>query len=266
MFTPEKIVAALYRAAFNREPDVVGLQHFSEQLSSDPDSLQAIASAFHDSEERERHIKQSIALPDHSQHGEFAKLACQLVRDSVTHGIVVDVGARGKAGSNSFDLMKSLGWRGFLVEANPKLHEQIRREFEGTDYRLVEYAIGIHEGVMPFYIGATDDVSSLIRENAEGWGDGRGEVNVRVRRLGPLLKELDIPTNFDLLSLDIEGLDIVVLNDLISTSQYRPRYVIIEASYDFSTKSLNDVPFSDRVKFHYHIIDQTKSNLILALR
>ena len=50
----------------------------------------------------------------------------------------------------------------------------------------------------------------------------RGTVEVEVRRLHDILDEHDIPLVFDLLSLDIEGEDFKVLNDLIANSPIGP--------------------------------------------
>jgi hypothetical protein len=84
-----------------------------------------------------------------------------------------------------------------------------------------------------------------------------------VRRLGDILVEHAVPSDFDVLSLDIEGEDIKAMNDLILNSPFRPRWVIIEASYDFKTKSLADLPFAPAVIDKYEIFGQTKANLML---
>ncbi|BAK67572.1 conserved hypothetical protein [Sphingobium sp. SYK-6] len=182
----------------------------------------------------------------------------------VKPGLIVDVGARGRERSNSFDLLSRFGWKGLLVEANPALYDEIMRDFSGTDYRLVRCAVAEVEGILPFYIGANDDVSSLLRDAASGWGDLRGQVDVHVRRLGAILDEHWIPHRFDILSLDIEGLDVEVFNDLIDNTPYRPKLVIMEASYDFKTKDLNDVGSSKAVQDAYEICGQTRANLFLS--
>jgi hypothetical protein len=65
--------------------------------------------------------------------------------------------------------------------------------------------------------------------------------------------------------LDIEGEDIRVLNDLIGSSTYRPRWVVIEASANYATRSLDDLHLVDVVKSSYRIVGQTPANLILKL-
>ncbi len=78
------------------------------------------------------------------------------------------------------------------------------------------------------------------------------------------MDENSVPHDFDVLSLDIEGMDLLVLNDLIDSSNYRPSKVIIEASFNFAVSSLDQLELSDAVKGLYRIIDRTAANLILS--
>ena len=200
-----------------------------------------------------------------SQHGEVWAILRAWVQDSATAGFIVDVGARGRERSNSFDLLRELGWSGLLVEANTRLISQIAEEFDGLDIKLINCAVSDYDGHANFTIGANDDVSSLDAATASGWGPAKGEIVVDVRRLPSLLIEHNVPERFDLLSLDIEGHDIRVLNDLVASSWHRPTWVIIEASDDFRVRSLDDAPFSAEVKAAYGLREQTRSNLILKL-
>jgi len=201
---------------------------------------------------------------DHSQFGEFS-LFLKVARPR-RYGLIIDVGALGKDGSNSYDLMSQLGWRGVLVEANPNLWEGIERDFSGLNSTLVRCAVSDVEDKVVFHLGAADGVSSIIRASAEAWGPLRGEVEVQARRLGEILDEQQVPTNFDLLSLDIEGMDMPVLNDLIAHTNYRPRWIFLEASLDFQTKSLADLDLLPAVQDQYEIVGQTVPNLLLAHR
>lgn len=266
MYTSEEVIVALYRAALGREPDPTGLADYSALLTLRRDALIDVAAGLLESAEHRSCLGYIPAILDHSQYGEFKILLRQAVGRAQRHGIVVDVGARGRDRSNSYDLLTNFGWRGLLIEANPALQDAIREEFTGTSFTLLNMAVGVEEGVLPFYIGANDDVSSLIEHNAGGWGPVRGKVHVEVSRLAPILQQHAIPFDLDLLSLDIEGLDVPVLNDLIDSSEYRPLTVIIEASDGFRTSSLADVGASALVQRHYQITAQTDANLVLEFR
>jgi FkbM family methyltransferase len=203
-------------------------------------------------------------IVDHSQFGEFP-LFLKLARPK-RHGVVVEVGALGKEGSNSYDLLSQLEWRGVLVEANPNSWEKIEREFARLNFSLARCAVSDVEGMVVFHLGVVDGVSSLIREMAEAWGPSKGSVEVQARRLGDILDEQKVPLNFDLLSLDIEGMDLPVLNDLIAKTKYRPRWIFLEASYDFRTKSLGELDLLPSIQDQYEIVGQTVPNLLLAHR
>lgn len=256
---------ALYRGFFGREPDTAGAAPILAALDSGQASLAEIAIAFEGSPEfrnvREDRRKAGSLTNDQTQFGEFMMLMRRMLAADEPR-VVVDVGARGKERSNSFDLLNSFGWRGVLVEANPALAEQIRIDFAGLNLALEVCAASDYEGEATFHLGINDDVSSLNPEAALGWGETRGEITVQVVRLPTLLERHEVPRDFDLLSVDIEGEDIKVLNDTVAAG-WLPKWVIIEASNDFIVQTLNDAPFSDAVRAAYAIVGQTSANLIL---
>ena len=265
-FSAEQVIESFYYAVLNRCPDEDGMRTHVKRLKSDPSALISIAHDLFHCSEHMALLAGFSEFSDHSQFGEFPILLRRLVRDGSKNQIVIDVGARGRERSNSFDLASQFGWKVILIEANADLYQEITEAFEGTDFTLIKCAVGATEGVMPFYIGSNDDVSSLIKDAASVWGDLRGQVPVEVRRLPAILEKLKIPLDFDLLSIDIEGVDVPVLNDLIDSSDYRPKYIIIEASYGFKTKKLSDVYCSGKVQSCYTLINQTEANLILQRR
>jgi FkbM family methyltransferase len=202
-------------------------------------------------------------MNDVSQFGETQILVKEILNDASKYKIVVDAGARGKARSNSYDLMRHFGWRGLLIEANPTLVASIRREFAGLDFELINCAVSDYTGSASFHIGIRDGVSSLSEHAAKRWGPTRGSVEIKVERLGEILKSRNIPLDFDVLSLDIEGEDIKVFNQIVDNYAYRPRWVIIEASFDFRVKTLDDIHLSPEIRKNYAIVGQTRANLIL---
>lgn len=259
------VVASLYRGFLRRDPDP-SAQGLIAALDSGKLDLAAAIELFVQSEEFAEVSERFNSPPfmnDQSQYGEVQRLIRMMVNGG-RHAIVVDAGARGKERSNSFDLMTSFGWKGILIEANPALIAPITEAFAGTDLTLVSCAVSDFDGEATFHFGANDDVSSLNKTATESWGESKGETTVTVRRLPAILEEQAVPRNFDLLSIDIEGEDVKVLNDVVAAG-YRPQFVIIEASYDYTVSSLHDLPFSDEVRTAYAIVERTRSNLILKI-
>jgi FkbM family methyltransferase len=272
----EETVTALYRTLLLRDPDEAGLKAHVDFVLSGQLTLPSLVDAICRSHEFSRNIDKFTAryagnssvrfTNDSSQFGEIDLLIRNMLNEVCRHRLIVDVGVLGKDGSNSYDLLRWFGWRGLLIEANPQRAEIIREEFADLNVELVSCAISDYTGTTRFYIGANDGVSSLNRHAAAGWGPIKGEIEVPVRRLSEILAERSIPLDFDVLSLDVEGEDIKVMNDLIENSSFRPRWVIIEASFNFQTKSLTDLPFLQSVVDEYQIFGQTPANLLLDRR
>lgn len=268
----EQAVTAGYRALLLREPDEAGLAGWCAELMSGRVDLAGFLQALLHSDEFAGRTPEFLSrylgpkrLPftnDVSQYGEIPMLLREMVNTGARHRIVVDVGARGRERSNSYDLLRSFGWRGILVEANPRLIDSINQEFEGLDFALVNSAVSNYAGQATFYIGVNDDVSSLNQHSAASWGDIRNQVHVRVERLQTILRAHNVPPDFDLLSIDAEGEDVPILNDVVA-SGYLPRWVIIEASHNFQVKDLQDLALQQAVLERYSIAGQTVANLIL---
>jgi FkbM family methyltransferase len=258
-------VKCLYEQILGRTPsreEVVG--HVNDLMSGRADTAKMIAH-FTLSEEYAQLVsaRKPNFINANDQFGEIALLLREWASRSVTSQIVVDVGARGRDRSNSWDLMRYFGWRGLMVEANASLLPNIHAEFSGLDYTLVDTAVSDFNGSAEFTIGSNDDVSSLNPSVAALWGQTRGTVQVNVRRLPEILDEYGVPLEFGLLSLDIEGEDVKVLVDLIDGSEYRPDYIIIEASQDFQVTSLEALQVPEIVCESYEVFAQTRANLLL---
>jgi len=208
----------------------------------------------------------SRTITDHSQNGEFFELLKLMIADAAPTRIVVDVGANGRERSNSYDLLRLFGWRGLLVEPNPALKKQIDEGFAGLDYALASCAVSDFEGEAEFFLGVHAGISSLSQKATEVWGPVSGSIRVPVRRLHSVLDEHAIPKDFEVLSLDVESHDARVLNDLHKSSAYRPRWVIIEGSHDFTVTDPRRIGVSDAVMADYAMVGATRVNLILKRR
>ena len=266
------IVTALYRALLMREPEPEGLAGHAGALAAGTRTLEETIAGFMQCEEfraiaprllRERLGAEAARFTnDHSQYGEFLIWLRAYVNAAARHRIVVDVGANGRERSNSYDLMREFGWRGLLVEANPGLIAGIERDFAGLDYALVASAVSDFEGEATLHLGINSDVSSLTEGAARAWGETKGCVRVPVRRLPGILADHAIPRDFDLLSIDIEGEDVKVLNDVVAAG-YRPGWVIIEVGEPATTTALSELGVLARVVAGYGIVGRTSPNLIL---
>lgn len=126
----------------------------------------------------------------YSQRGEDGILEKIFEVLDTKKGICVDIGAFGKALSNTYHLIEN-GWEGFLFEKDADKVEDLKY---------------IHKGNNVHCICETVDIQGS-------------------RRLDNLLFVNDLPKKFDFLSIDIDGLDYDVWRSL---TNYEPSVVVIE--------------------------------------
>ena len=129
------VVTALYEELLQRGADDAGLHMKLAGLKTGKTTIREIVQEMVASEEFGEKLTSFLNsmnkggkfrfTNDVSEHGEIWQLVRLWVNEQAQCGIVVDVGARGRERSNSFDLMKHFGWRGLLIEANADLHDSI---------------------------------------------------------------------------------------------------------------------------------------------
>ncbi len=275
-FDPTAFVETLYLSLLGREADAGGLSDKVKRLRSGAVTPGGLIDECLHAEEFAYHLPEFMhrlgiaarrgLLNDVTQHGELQLLLRRWLEHTAVARFVVDVGARGRNRSNSYDLCRWFGWRALLVEANPMLLPSIAAEFEGLDVEIASVAVSDYNGSAQLTIGVNDDVSSLEPHMAQAWGETKGLVEVEVRRLPDLLAERHVPERFDLLSLDIEGQDVRVLNDLANDGRFKPTWVFLEASFDFATKRLEDVGCGEAALRDYALVGATRANLLLRRR
>ncbi len=257
-------IVDLYEALFRRTPENHEVEYWLREVAEK--GTRYILQQFVASQELlenirgPRHFSQNWSL---SQYGEVELLLELIARDAVPSVTIVDVGAAGIEISNSIDLIATMGWRGLLIEANPYHAELLATEIAGLNADVVCCAVAATEGEATFYLGKHHHLSSLDKETAESWGDTRGEITVTKRRLHKILDEHGIPLNFAVLSLDIEGVDFEVLNDLINNSAYRPDWIIIEWDHTIFEATMDDPRVTPAVRSEYEIVGNTFSNVFL---
>ncbi len=136
-------------------------------------------------------------------------------------GFYVDVGAHdGCFLSNTYGLYRD-GWRGLCVEPNPASYAALRRRRPRDVCLNVGVAAEEGRGVLKWAAGLTEG-SSFLRS-----GEAVATETVSVRPLQRILEEHGVPREFEVLSVDVEGMELEVLRSL-DWRVYRPRIVIVE--------------------------------------
>ncbi len=127
-----------------------------------------------------------------SRQGEDGLLAFVLSQIPNRTGWCVEFGAwDGKSESNTYFFISQQGYRGVMIEADPLKYERLRAN------------------VKPY---GTVCINAFVRAEGES-------------KLDSILGTTPIPTQFDLLSIDVDGDDYHIWKSLVN---YRPTVVIIE--------------------------------------
>ena len=136
-------------------------------------------------------------------------------------GFYIDVGAHDPVHySNTYALYKR-GWRGLCFEPNEKLHAKFREVRPGDT--LVTAAASNYDGSASFFLGKHSTHSSMAHSDQRHVE----KIEVNVRRLDNVMKEMGIARKIDLISVDTEGTELDVFEGL-DLSVNRPRLIVVE--------------------------------------
>jgi FkbM family methyltransferase len=150
-------------------------------------------------------------------------------------GVFVEVGAfDGRSFSNT-DFLASLGWRGLYIEPVPEFFHNCLEWHRGNRaVQVVNCAIGAEEGEIQIHVGGPLSTSlDGQRQHYERLAWAKGQfvesrcIRTTQRRLDNLLKQHDFPKPFDLLVVDVEGMELEVFKSF-DLSEWAPRMAIVE--------------------------------------
>jgi FkbM family methyltransferase len=143
--------------------------------------------------------------------------------------------------SNVRRLQESGGWTGLSVEPVEKNYKKLVKSYKGRPVVCVRAAVGtqageaeLHVSTYPHLADWGSDVATFVPDRKTEWVDKFGAEwvveRVPVKPLTAILDENGI-TRFDLLSIDVEGHDLAVLQSL-DFARFRPQLIIIEYGKD----------------------------------
>ncbi len=143
----------------------------------------------------------------------------------------LDIGTHDPVLSNNTYTFYLRGGRGVLMEPNPTLAERIRKERPEDTLLVAGVGIDDSEG-MDFYMFNDSQLNTFDKEYAERMQSKRGQKLERVIRV-PLININRVIAEHlqgqapDLLSIDVEGLDLAILETL-DFKRYRPKVICVE--------------------------------------
>ena len=171
-------------------------------------------------------IGQAYKTDCYSQEGE--DLILQRLFPAEKTGFYVDIGAHHPERFSNTRLLYQSGWRGVVIDAMPGSMRRFRRKRPRDIF--LECGISFENGTRDFYIFSEKALNTFDKHLAderclEGWRLNRIQP-VPVRNINAVLDEY-AQKQIDLLTIDIEGLDQIVLANL-DFSRFKPQVIICE--------------------------------------
>lgn len=183
-------------------------------------------------------------------------------------GHLLDLGANdGRTFSNSLRLIQK-GWTADLVEPSPETFKKLELEHKGNeDVKCHNVAVSNVGGTVKFYESNTllggDDrslVSTLDKREIDRWG-GKvkfDEINIQSITFNSLLERTKNRT-FDFVTIDIEGMDWIVLKQM-DLKELGVKMLIIETN---GKEDLKYISYCNSFGMKLHTKNQ--ENIIMTL-
>lgn len=165
-------------------------------------------------------------MNDTSQFGEGLVIASFFKAAPTRQRTFVDVGAFGQFLSNTYPLLEQ-GWNGIFIEANPDRVEAMKIELQGKGGVIMSFGAADKVCAMEYHLHAEPTHNSFLADWYPVDATGKSII-VPVRPLATLLEMANVPLDFELLSIDTEGMDELIMRCLFETSRYRPQLIITE--------------------------------------
>lgn len=140
-------------------------------------------------------------------------------------GFYVDVGANDPVLDSQSEHLEALGWTGLLIEPDPDYCDLLRKNRRGA---VVQLACSSPENAgKQLMLNRAGPHSTLESKPIALGAVVRSTVAVQCETLDAILIRHNAPIGFDLLSIDIEGHELVALSGF-SFEKWQPQLVLIE--------------------------------------
>lgn len=164
-------------------------------------------------------LREALRLPAFHQTTQLNQDIFALVMNQFRHGYFVEIGANdGYTLSNTVYLEEKFGWQGLLLEANPRYRESLETRKSKAVIAAVVDQEGFHEfrsaglfGGVVTLLGKTHDKKTQNAHSLSVWGT----------TLGRILDENNAPEIINFISIDVEGAEVPIVEQMCRMSKRR---------------------------------------------
>lgn len=147
-------------------------------------------------------------------------------------GYFVEVGAYDGEFVSNTSFLADHGWNGLYVEPIYEFYLKCLKRHDKNDVIVANVAIGLEEGEKIIYRG--DTLTTLDEEQMNRYKEIEWAQHITFKeeicdqmRLDTLMKQMEVPKNFDLLVVDVEGKESEVFQTF-DLSDWNPKMIIVE--------------------------------------
>lgn len=180
-------------------------------------------------------LRQLLQLPASQHETQLNQEVFALLMNRFRCGYFVEIGANdGFTLSNTVYLEEQFGWQGLLVEANPEYRESLNHRKSSS----VIAAVVDQEGYYEFCnAGLYGGVQSLLSKTYENITHKASSLTVWGTTLERILQENGAPEIIDFISIDVEGAEALVVEQMCRVESRRfacgcVEYNARQADYD----------------------------------
>lgn len=147
-------------------------------------------------------------------------------------GYFVEVGAYDGEFVSNTSFLADMGWKGLYIEPIEEYYNQCLARHSKNDVTVANVAIGLEEGEVKIFKGQTLTTlnSDQVKRYQEiGWVNEQHftEVTCQQIRLDTLMRTLEVPKNFDILVVDVEGKESEIFKTF-DLDEWQPKMLIVE--------------------------------------
>jgi FkbM family methyltransferase len=193
-------------------------------------------------------IRLDVSTKRQKEH--FEKYLIWEFFDFSRQGFFVDVGAFHSEDGSQTWLLEKVGWKGILIEPQPKNAEELRRNRPSSQVYEAAISIPGQERESIFYVNSV--FSTLLPNTISSTKEYANQIKVSVLTLNEILENEKVP-NIDFLKIDVEGTELDCLKGL-DMARYRPKLVFVEDV--FLSLDLHHYLLSNR----YRLLRRTRWN------
>lgn len=164
-------------------------------------------------------IRMQLNLPGDNSKSQLNQDVFALLVNRFRPGFFIEIGANdGHTLSNTYYLEKHFDWKGILIEPNPKYWTSL----SARKAQVCRKAVASEAGREEFHdAGLYGGISATISDAHSDIVKSAGIIEVETDTLPNILKELGAPKRIDFVSIDVEGGEVAIVEQMIALSDHQ---------------------------------------------